>query len=249
MKYWAISGLLLVAVAALVLRAGHLAQRPLHNDEAINAIKLDRLWSRGIYQYDPHEYHGPALYSLSLPVVGAASLFRPDQPDEVGFRSVSVVVGLGLILLLFLVVDGLGWPAVLLAAVWTGLSPALVDYRRYYIHEPLLVLATFLTLASFWRYTRHPGVVWAALAGGGVGLMYATKETFVFAMMAAVFGVEMTAAMDRPQDQSGEGRRHAAAGGGLPAATRRIGLAIRGIPAAHALAAIAAGLIVWVLLF
>ena len=81
MKGRTIVGLLLIAAAGLMFRGGDLAQRPLHNDEAINAFKLQQLWRHGTYRYDPHEYHGPTLYYFSLPVLAVASLFQPDQPD------------------------------------------------------------------------------------------------------------------------------------------------------------------------
>src|SRR5690606_37415432 len=70
------------------------------------------------------------------------------------------------------------------AAAWTAVSTAMVYYSRYYIHEMLLVLVTFVTFAACWRYACHPRAAWALVAGAGVGLMYATKETFVFALAA-----------------------------------------------------------------
>ena len=46
-----------------------LAQRPMHNDEAVNAVKFDELWRTHRFAYDPNEYHGPTLYYFTLPVV------------------------------------------------------------------------------------------------------------------------------------------------------------------------------------
>jgi len=48
----------------------------------------------------------------------------------------------------------------------------------------VLVFFTFLTLAAGWRYARSGKLGWALLAGGAVGLMQATKETFVLALAA-----------------------------------------------------------------
>lgn len=186
MKGWAAAvGLLVIAAAALGLRVGELADRPLHNDEAINAFRFERLREGGGFRYDPHEYHGPTLYYLSLPIAAVTSFVAPDQAEEVGLRAVSVVFGVGLILLLILLADGLGWPMALVAGLGIAVSPAMVYYSRYYIHEPVLVFFTGLALAAVWRYVRRPGAGWAMIAGASVGMMYATKETFVFAVAAA----------------------------------------------------------------
>src|SRR5438477_6367188 len=52
---------LLIIAAGLGLRCPQLDRRPMHNDEAVNALKLQTLWEKGSYIYDPNEYHGPAL--------------------------------------------------------------------------------------------------------------------------------------------------------------------------------------------
>lgn len=198
-------GLLLGIAVALALRVGDLSLRPLHNDEAINAFKLRDLWERGEYRYDPHEYHGPALYYLSLPVLKAVALVRPDPLDEVGMRMVTVVFGVGLVGLLALWRDGLGRLATVGAALFTAVSPAMVFYSRYYIHEVPLVFFGFLTLTALWRYRRRPGWGWVLLAGAGVGLMYATKETFVLALAAGTGAWVLTlllAPVERPELES-----------------------------------------------
>ena len=74
---------LLPLVAAVWLRVGDLETRPLHNDEAINARKLAQLRDGGGYRYDPHEYHGPTLYYLALPVLRVASISQPDRKSVV----------------------------------------------------------------------------------------------------------------------------------------------------------------------
>jgi uncharacterized protein (TIGR03663 family) len=84
------------------------------------------------------------------------------------------------------VADGLGRRATLCAGVLIAVSPAMVFYSRYYIHEMLLVFFTLLALGAGWRYTRHPRRRWAMLCGAALALMQATKETFVLSIMAAV---------------------------------------------------------------
>lgn len=186
-------GLLLTVAIALALRCPQPAARPMHSDEAVNTIKFRELWEHGSYKYDPAEFHGPTLPYFSLAwakLTGAPRNFV--QFDEAEFRMVTVLFGIGLILLLPLVADGLGPRAGLCAALLIAVSPAMVFYSRYYIHEMLLVFFSLLAIAACWRYlqsggrlTRKRKVAWALLAGMALGLMQATKETFIFSIAAA----------------------------------------------------------------
>ena len=68
----------------------------------------------------------------------------------------------------------------------------MVFYNRYYIHESLLVFFTLGFIGAAWRYAQSRKAGWALLAGVFLGLMHATKETFVFscaAMLTAWIGV------------------------------------------------------------
>jgi uncharacterized protein (TIGR03663 family) len=178
-------GLLLALAAALVLRCTQPDARPMHNDEGVNALKFKALWERGVYRYDPDEYHGPALPYFTLAWMKLTHAPEIAQQTEGRLRFVTVLFGVGLILLLPLIADGLGRRACVCAAVFTAISPAMVFYSRYYIHEMPLVFFTFLAFAAAWRY-RHSGKSkWALLAGTAVGLMQATKETFVLTLGAA----------------------------------------------------------------
>ncbi len=180
----------LLAGLALALWSWSLGQRPMHNDEAVNGIKFGQLWDHGGYKYDPNEHHGPALYYATLLVnrlTGAPKDF--DVFSESRLRFTTVIFGVGLILLLPLVADGLGRKATGWAALFTAVSPAIVFYSRYYIHEVLLVFFTFLALAAGWRYWRSRKLGWALLAGAGVGLMDATKETFVITLAVAALAL------------------------------------------------------------
>jgi len=184
MNRWAALAWLLAVAGALALRCPQLGVRPLHNDEGVNAVKLAALWERGEYRYDPHEYHGPTLHYLSLPFLWAGPAKTAAELSDAQLRVVTVVFGVGLIALLLLLRDGLGGAATAWAAVFLAVSPAMVFYSRYFIHEMLLVFFTLLTLAAGWRYARSRKFIWAALVGASIGLMFATKETFVLTLAA-----------------------------------------------------------------
>lgn len=188
----------LLAGLALALWSFSLDQRPMHNDEAVNGIKFGQLWGHGGYQYDPNEHHGPSLPYATLALsrlTGAPQ--DSDQFSESRLRFTTVLFGIGLILLLPLVADGLGRKAILWAALFTATSPAVVFYSRYYIHEILLVFFTFLALAAGWRYWRSRKLGWALLAGAGVGLMHATKETFLITLVAAALALGLNQLWNR----------------------------------------------------
>ncbi|HEY7119218.1 MAG TPA: flippase activity-associated protein Agl23 [Tepidisphaeraceae bacterium] len=183
---WVYFGLLvLIVTGAVLLRAPRLAARPMHNDEAVNAVKFDELWRTGTFNYDPNEYHGPTLYYLTLPIVWLTGERDFAQTTEVTYRIVPLIFGVGLILLLPLVADGIGRGGVLWAALFTAVSPAMVFYGRYYIHEMVLVFFAFAAIACGWRYRRSGHLAWALACGAMVGMAYATKETWVIALVAA----------------------------------------------------------------
>lgn len=200
---WVVLGLFVAALVALAFRAPVLSNRPLHNDEAVNGYKFGQLWNTGSYKYDPNEHHGPSLYFATYLLGKIGGSPGLDSFSEARLRMVTVLFGVGIILLLPLTLDGLGLKPTLWASCLTALSPAMVFYSRYYIHEMILVFATFLCIAAGWRYwrTRKPG--WALLSGAALGLMDATKETFVISAAAVVVGLALNQAWNRWLDASG----------------------------------------------
>jgi uncharacterized protein (TIGR03663 family) len=71
---------------------------------------------------------------------------------ESRFRALPLLAGVGLILLLPFFRGDLGRYALLWAALFIAVSPAMVFYSTYFIHEMLLAFFTLLTLAAGWRY-------------------------------------------------------------------------------------------------
>ena len=160
--------ILAVAIGALALRMPDLDRKVMHTDEAVQAVKFGDLLDNGRYVYDPVEYHGPTLYYFTLPVAKWTGVDRFADATEWTIRLVPVAFGVGLVLLLWLVMDGLSAPAAAFAAVLTAVSHAMVFYSRYYIQEMLLVSFTFGVIAFGWRCVRARSgaarAVWALLA-------------------------------------------------------------------------------------
>ena len=191
--------ILAAAIAALALRLPRLAQRPMHGDEAVHAIKFGDLLEEGIYTYDPDEYHGPTLNYLTLIPARLASAEKLTQISEFTLRIVPVFFGVLLVLLVLLVGDGLGSHAAVYAAVLTAISPAMVFYSRYYIQEMLLVCFTFGAIVFGYRYTRNKNIAWALLTGMSLGLMHATKETCIIAFGSMFLALLLMLLMRRPK--------------------------------------------------
>src|SRR5437868_305995 len=128
MNRWSALAVLLAIAGALALRVPKLATRPLHNDEAVNAIKVTELWQHGRYVYDPDEYHGPTLHYATLPFLWLSGAPNSDELHDATLRLAPVVFGVGLIFLLLLFADGLGRQAAAWAALFIAISPAMVFY-------------------------------------------------------------------------------------------------------------------------
>ena len=249
MNRWIALAVLLAITGALALRLPKLDLRPLHNDEAVNAVKVSELWQHGRYRYDPDEYHGPSLHYATLPFLWLSAARNSDQLDDATLRLAPVAFGVGLIFLLLLFVDGLSRQAVLWAAIFTAVSPVMVFYSRYFIHEMLLVFFTTLTLGAGWRYAQTRQARWAVVAGLGIGLMFATKETFVLALAAMAVALVVVQASSLRQCLQAF-RLQAGTAGGTPADTAASKDACATTPwLRHATFAALAALLVWFVLF
>jgi len=208
------AALIAVFAAALALRIPALDRKPMHGDEANQAVRAGMLMDSGVYHYDPNDHHGPVMYFAAMPFCRATAASFAETTES-NYRLVTVFFSL----LTLLLMTGLGCQAagglfsnragLLFALLFTALSPALTYYSRFFIQETMLVcfLTAMLlcghgyvrsrsvgrTEAGGWRTRLLPAVM-AALFGAAAGLCIATKETAVlsFAAMAAgtvaVFG-------------------------------------------------------------
>ena len=189
-----------VAAGALAIRVANLERRPMHHDEANQAVRCKDLLEKGEYTYDPNQHHGPTLYYFSLIPAWLQAGTDFSQTTETTFRIVPVVFGVGILGLLLLVRDGLGKKATLAAAVITALSPAMVYYSRFYIQETLLVFFTFAAIATGWRYLKTRRIGWAIALGASLAFMHATKETCVIAFAAMAFALGLWALLNRKKE-------------------------------------------------
>jgi uncharacterized protein (TIGR03663 family) len=169
--------LALVALAALWLRTHDLARRPMHADEANQAVKTGELVEHGRYAFDPRDHHGPTLYYFAVPVAWLRGEKTLAALEETTVRLVPALAGTAGVLLLFALALPLGPWTALAAAALLAVAPASVYYSRYFVQETLLVTFTLATLVCGRRWWRTGALPWALAAAACAGLMQATKAS------------------------------------------------------------------------
>lgn len=160
-----------VLLVALLLRTVLLEIKPPHFDEGINGWFLDQMWRQGFYRYDPTNYHGPLYFYLLM----LAELLMGR--GLLTLRLVAVLFSTGIVAVVLLHGRWFGR-----AAIWAGLvlaiSPAMVFYGRYAIHESLFVFCQVLFLYGYIRWHMEGGRTAVVCMVIGVAGSIATKETF-----------------------------------------------------------------------
>src|SRR2546430_9641582 len=120
---WLILGL------AAALRILPLEKKPPHFDEGINGWFVDQMVKEGFYRYDPTNYHGPLhFYILFL----SQTLFGRNL---YALRVPVVLASLGAVWLALKYDRVIPRPLARIAALAMALSPGLIFYGRYSIHE------------------------------------------------------------------------------------------------------------------
>ena len=178
-----------ILLLAIILRLPGLDIRPMHGDEAVNAVKFGTLLERGTYIYDPIEYHGPTLYFSTLLSSWIYSIESFSDLTESSLRIITVIFGLFTILIFITLSKYISRSVLLISLLFLAISPAYVYYNRYFIHETLLVFFIVATQISGYLYLKRKNWQMALLTGIFLGLRIATKETwgiFVFAMLIAL---------------------------------------------------------------
>lgn len=173
-------------VTGVLLRLEGLGERPVHADEATAARILANRMEHRAYAFDPSHFHGPLLPILAEPVARAGGATGWHDLRREPLRLVTALAGALLVLVPLLWRRWIGSTGALAAALLLATSPLLVYYSRMYIHETVLALWAMLALSCLARFHRQPGTAPALLAGLFLGLMWATKETFVITVFSWV---------------------------------------------------------------
>ncbi|MBI5692408.1 MAG: TIGR03663 family protein [Verrucomicrobia bacterium] len=197
--------LALIAFVALGLRTRDLATRPMHADEANQAVKTGELLDSGHYTYDPRDHHGPTLYYAAAALARLRGERSLAELTETTVRLVPAFFGTAAVILIAALVAGANlpatgsprWPA-LAAALFLAVSPPAVYYSRYFVQETLLATFTLAAFVCGQRWWRTGLTRWAVAGGACVGLMQATKASAPLFLLAGVLSLWITRSGLRP---------------------------------------------------
>ena len=165
---------LLPLVILLLLRFYDLGIRPAHHDESVNGWFVDGLFNRGYYVYDPGNYHGPLFFYI------LALFERVFGRSIESLRYATILFGSAITFTPFLFRKWLGKYGTWFAAIIFTVSPAMIFYSRYAIHETPFALACILFF-YFWLRIKEVGFTQKNIWGFGLTLaaMATLKENFV----------------------------------------------------------------------
>ncbi|MFL6230602.1 MAG: hypothetical protein ACJ741_17665 [Pyrinomonadaceae bacterium] len=154
-RAWLISSAVILFVAAL-FRVVELELKPLHHDEGVNGFFLLGLLRHGNYVYNPTNYHGPTLYYFTLPLAYIA-----DSQHFLSawvLRAVTVAFGVATVWLALSLRRYIGAVGTLACAALLAVSPGMVFFSRYYIHEMLFVFFTLGIIVGALRFYDYEAV-------------------------------------------------------------------------------------------
>lgn len=171
---------LAVLLGSAFIRLYQLGLKPMHHDEGVNGFFLMNLARKGVYHYDPTNYHGPTLYYFALAVTKINGLlFGGSGLSTVAVRLVPVLFGVATVWLALCLRRNIGAVGALAAAALIAVSPGSVYISRYFIHESHFVFFTFAVVVAALRYYETTDPAYLLLASLSAALLFATKETSV----------------------------------------------------------------------
>jgi uncharacterized protein (TIGR03663 family) len=174
--------LVCIAIATAVFYKTGLDIRPVHTDEAVNAVITSERLAGQAYHYDPNDRHGPSLSWLESKVFEFYSVNRLGDMNAAELRISSVLTAAASIVVLGLLPEALPG-ALLTSALIFALGAPFVFYGRYALHEPVLIFSTLLLIASLSRLWTTGNLKWALIAGLSTGLALCTKEASLITLI------------------------------------------------------------------
>lgn len=172
--------------AAIFFRFFYLTLKPTHHDEGVNGWFIIQIWERGFFDYNPENFHGPLYFLL---------IWLSELIFGKGLIALRVVGASLSVVNVWLVCRfkrffkrGVFW-----AALFFVISPSMVFYGRYAIHETLLITLEILFLYGFFLFQdsrdKNEKQLSVILMIGAFFGTWATKETFVIFYLTIIIAV------------------------------------------------------------
>ena len=181
-----------VVALAFAVRVWALDYKPAHFDEGVNGLLIDGMRTDGCYHYHAENFHGP-LHFYAL--FASQQLFGRSL---LALRMPTVLISTASVALLFAFRRFLPFRVLAVAALAMALSPAMIFYARYAIHESWLPFFTMLACLGGFGWVagrRSKGDVWAL--GLGLAGMVLTKETYAVHWIAAALALGCVWVLDQ----------------------------------------------------
>lgn len=164
----------LIFILTTLLRVLFLEIKPTHFDEGVNGWFVEQMKiNGGRFDYNPENFHGP-LYFYVLYIFDW--LFGSEVFVH---RLAAVSCSIGAIFVFYKSLKDWSDTSSKLGLMALAVSPAIVFYARYSIHESLLLLGFSLWLYGWIHLFRHENQKSLWLLVSGFLIMALTKETFL----------------------------------------------------------------------
>ncbi len=173
-------GLICVLIVAGLLRFLFLTLKAPHFDEGVYGFFVQEIWRKGLFPYDPSNFHGPTYY-YALQV--AEQVFGRGI---FAFRCASGICSMLTVYYVWRLNRFFGEVAIW-AALALAVSPAAVFYSRYVMHESMFVLFQVLFAHHYFNFIDRPNPKSACAIGIYTALLFATKETAVIFLFCFLF--------------------------------------------------------------
>lgn len=189
--FWWASATLLLAAAAL--RLYDLSAKVMHHDEGVNGVFTSTLFHQGSYKYNPDNFHGPSLYYAALLTTSINSFFYGREGlSTFAVRLVPAIFGIGVAWLLLCLRRQLGTSGALSAAAIAAVSPGMVFFSRYFIHESMFAFFTLAIIVAWLRYRETAQPRYFILGSASAALLCATKETWIITAAVLLLAIPCT---------------------------------------------------------
>ncbi len=165
--------LVLILLVAFCMRFIMLSVKPPHHDEGINGWFADRVVEFGCYRYDPTNYHGPLhfyIVFLFQSLFGRCNFILRFPTALLSFLTVVLVTMFSRFF---------GKRVAYIAALAMALSPGMVFYGKYAIHETDFVFFAILIFYGIVGLHREGLKKYLWCLAIGITGMILTKETYI----------------------------------------------------------------------
>ena len=173
-------GLTCLLILAALLRFLFLTLKAPHFDEGVYGFFVQEIWRRGLFPYDPSNFHGPSYY-YALQVA--------EQVLGRGIFAYRFASGIFSMLTVYYVwrLNKFFGEVAIWAALAVAVSPAAVFYSRYAMHESMFVLFQVLFAHHYFDFIAKPNPKSACWIGIYTALLFATKETTIIFLFCFLF--------------------------------------------------------------